>query len=273
MGAGDARSAAATPISTGWPAAWPTRRAAWACPVVGGDLTAADQVVVSVSVVGLLDGPRPAVTRSGAVGGDTLVVTGPLGASAAGLRLLRAGVSERAARRRPPAPTRPPGGRSGRPGGRRHGHDRRLRRLLARPPPVGRRVRRRLRPRRPAGGRGRDHRRRARGRGGLRADHRHRRPRRARRGPGGRRPTGAARPRPLRRRPDRPAARAATICPGWAGSTRSTDRRGWRRPAPSGERVRRATARAWRPASGAVASSPCRPGGTTCTRAAASATR
>ncbi|HEY5245768.1 MAG TPA: AIR synthase related protein, partial [Acidimicrobiales bacterium] len=31
--------------------------AAWACPVVGGDLTAADQVVVSVSVVGLLDGP------------------------------------------------------------------------------------------------------------------------------------------------------------------------------------------------------------------------
>jgi thiamine-monophosphate kinase len=79
---------------------------AWACPVVGGDLTTADQVVVSVSVVGLLDGPRPAVTRAGAVGGDTLVVTGPLGASAAGLRWLRAGVSDGplvSAHRRPPA--------------------------------------------------------------------------------------------------------------------------------------------------------------------------
>ena len=91
--------------------------AAWACPVVGGDLTTADQVVVSVSVVGVLDGPRPAVTRAGAAGGDTLFVTGPLGASAAGLRLLRAGVRRRAARRRPPAAHPPawPAGR-GRPG-------------------------------------------------------------------------------------------------------------------------------------------------------------
>ncbi|HVX23605.1 MAG TPA: thiamine-phosphate kinase [Acidimicrobiales bacterium] len=63
--------------------------AAWACPVVGGDLTTADQLVVSVSVVGDLVDDRPPVTRSGASAGDTVAVTGPLGASAAGLRLLR----------------------------------------------------------------------------------------------------------------------------------------------------------------------------------------
>ena len=67
--------------------------AAWACPVIGGDLTAADQLVVSVSVAGDLVGDRPAVTRAGASAGDVLLVTGPLGASAAGLRLLRAGRS------------------------------------------------------------------------------------------------------------------------------------------------------------------------------------
>jgi len=80
--------------------------AAWACPVVGGDLTTAAQVVVSVSVAGDLVGDRPAVTRAGASAGDTLFVTGPLGASAAGLRLLRAGTTTGtpvAAHRRPTA--------------------------------------------------------------------------------------------------------------------------------------------------------------------------
>ncbi len=61
----------------------------WRCPVVGGDLTAAGQLVVSVAVTGTLAGPGPAVYRSGARPGDALFVTGPLGASAAGLRLLR----------------------------------------------------------------------------------------------------------------------------------------------------------------------------------------
>ncbi len=65
--------------------------ARWACPVVGGDLSVADQVVVSVAVTGVLEGSRAAVTRAGAAPGDVLVVTGPLGGSAAGLRLLRAG--------------------------------------------------------------------------------------------------------------------------------------------------------------------------------------
>jgi thiamine-monophosphate kinase len=60
------------------------------CEVVGGDLSNADQVVVVVTVAGLVeDGPGP-VLRRGARRGDHLFVTGPLGASAAGLRILRA---------------------------------------------------------------------------------------------------------------------------------------------------------------------------------------
>jgi thiamine-monophosphate kinase len=59
----------------------------WSCPLVGGDLSAGDQLVVSVSILGLATRP---VLRSGARPGDVLLVTGPLGASAAGLRLLRA---------------------------------------------------------------------------------------------------------------------------------------------------------------------------------------
>lgn len=68
--------------------------ARWACPVVGGDVTGSAQVVVSVAAIGVLDGPAPAVLRSGASAGDTVFVTGPLGASAAGLRLLRDGSGE-----------------------------------------------------------------------------------------------------------------------------------------------------------------------------------
>lgn len=64
----------------------------WGCPVVGGDVSTAPEVVVVVAAIGLLDGDEPPVLRSGASPGDRLVVTGPLGASAAGLRLLRDGV-------------------------------------------------------------------------------------------------------------------------------------------------------------------------------------
>ena len=62
--------------------------ARYRCPVVGGDVTLADQLVVSVSVVGRLDGEK-ALTRAGASPGDAIFVTGPCGGSAAGLRLLR----------------------------------------------------------------------------------------------------------------------------------------------------------------------------------------
>ncbi len=64
---------------------------AFGCPVVGGDLTAAPTLVVSVTVLGDGDVRPPPVLRSGARPGDEIWVSGPLGAAAAGLRALRAG--------------------------------------------------------------------------------------------------------------------------------------------------------------------------------------
>ena len=61
------------------------------CPVVGGDVSEAGQLAVAVTVLGSVGpGGRPPVARSGAKPGDVVLVTGPCGASAAGLRLLRA---------------------------------------------------------------------------------------------------------------------------------------------------------------------------------------
>ena len=60
------------------------------CPVVGGDVSAAGVLVVSVTVMGTLDGGRP-VARSGSAAGEIVLVTGPCGGSAAGLRVLRSG--------------------------------------------------------------------------------------------------------------------------------------------------------------------------------------
>src|SRR6266498_5271660 len=52
-------------------------------PVVGGDTTASEQVVLSVTAIGRSErGPG----RAGAQPGDQLVVTGPLGAAAAAFR-------------------------------------------------------------------------------------------------------------------------------------------------------------------------------------------
>lgn len=58
--------------------------------VVGGDLAAGDQVVISVTVHGTLGGLKP-VVRSGATAGDVVAVCGPLGKASVGLALLESG--------------------------------------------------------------------------------------------------------------------------------------------------------------------------------------
>ena len=58
--------------------------------VVGGDLSSATQVMVSVTALGTLQGRQP-LRRSGARPGDLVAVAGRLGRSAAGLELLRRG--------------------------------------------------------------------------------------------------------------------------------------------------------------------------------------
>lgn len=60
------------------------------CPIVGGDLTTARDVSVAVTVLGETPG-KGSVLRAGARPGDHLLVTGPLGRSAAGLRRRRDG--------------------------------------------------------------------------------------------------------------------------------------------------------------------------------------
>ena len=63
------------------------------CPIVGGDVSSAGQLMVCVTVMGSTDGDEP-VTRSGARPGDTVLVSGPCGRSAGGLRELRAGAGD-----------------------------------------------------------------------------------------------------------------------------------------------------------------------------------
>ncbi len=66
------------------------------CPVLGGDVSGAGELVVAVTVLGTVRGAdgdlgHGPVPRSGAQAGDVVLVTGPCGASAAGRRELRAG--------------------------------------------------------------------------------------------------------------------------------------------------------------------------------------
>lgn len=63
--------------------------ATYGCPVVGGDLANAAQLVITVAVTGHVDGAP--VLRSGARPGDGIYVTGPLGGAAAGGYRARAG--------------------------------------------------------------------------------------------------------------------------------------------------------------------------------------
>ena len=60
------------------------------CPIVGGDLTRSRDISVAVTVLGECP-DLGAVLRSGAKPGAAVLVTGPLGRSAAGLRRRRAG--------------------------------------------------------------------------------------------------------------------------------------------------------------------------------------
>jgi thiamine-monophosphate kinase len=60
------------------------------CGVVGGDLASSEQVFISVTAHGDLEGREP-ILRSGAKPGDILAVAGTLGRAAAGLSLLFSG--------------------------------------------------------------------------------------------------------------------------------------------------------------------------------------
>ncbi len=77
--------------------------AATRCPVVGGDVSTAGELVVAVTVLGSVGEDGAAVSRSAGLAGDVVLVTGPCGASAAGLRELRAGTGPGDAYRRPMA--------------------------------------------------------------------------------------------------------------------------------------------------------------------------
>ncbi|HEY6471952.1 MAG TPA: thiamine-phosphate kinase [Acidimicrobiales bacterium] len=61
------------------------------CPIVGGDVSSAGELVVAVTVLGTVPEGAAPVSRSGARPGDAVLVTGACGGSAAGLRELRAG--------------------------------------------------------------------------------------------------------------------------------------------------------------------------------------
>ena len=61
--------------------------------VVGGDISKADQLVISISVFGEVENP---ITRSGAKLGDSVIISGLPGKSAAGLSQLKSGVTNSA---------------------------------------------------------------------------------------------------------------------------------------------------------------------------------
>jgi len=61
--------------------------------VVGGDLSGASEIAIAVTAIGETHGVDP-VTRADAMPGDLVAVSAPLGAAAAGLALLTAGVGE-----------------------------------------------------------------------------------------------------------------------------------------------------------------------------------
>ena len=98
MGATPLAVVAAVALPAHLPMAWPvdfTDGLRMECgrigaSVVGGDVSGAEHIMVSVTALGDLNGRRP-ITRSGAKPGDVVAVAGELGMSAAGLAVLRRG--------------------------------------------------------------------------------------------------------------------------------------------------------------------------------------
>jgi thiamine-monophosphate kinase len=62
---------------------------AYGAAIVGGDITRSPLLFITISLTGVAEGPL--LVRSAAHAGDQVAVTGPLGASAGGLRVLRQG--------------------------------------------------------------------------------------------------------------------------------------------------------------------------------------
>ena len=58
--------------------------------IVGGDIIRSDKSIISLTLVGTLPQSGPVLTRDGAKIGDLVLLTGPLGHSAAGLEILKA---------------------------------------------------------------------------------------------------------------------------------------------------------------------------------------
>lgn len=63
--------------------------APWAVELVGGDVVSSHQLVISVTAVGVLAGPDPAMTIDGAEVGHTVIASGVIGHAAAGEAVLR----------------------------------------------------------------------------------------------------------------------------------------------------------------------------------------
>lgn len=61
----------------------------WAAELVGGDVVTSKDLVISITALGELAGPAPALTLDGAGVGQRVVASGVIGYSAAGLAILR----------------------------------------------------------------------------------------------------------------------------------------------------------------------------------------
>ena len=66
-----------------------TTAAPWAVELVGGDVVSSTQLVVSITAIGLLAGPDPALTIDAAEPGQQVIASGVIGHAAAGEAILR----------------------------------------------------------------------------------------------------------------------------------------------------------------------------------------